>query len=163
MPYIKVLKEEFRLLTVMNECIGACHTLIYCGVDNMTYLNIPADQEEVHREDFIQWANKYICPNLRNNITQITGEELYSARCAVVRTYTVESRKTKTGSARMIGYFFGGEPPLAYDKEIAPNLILIRLETLRDAFYMAIDKFFMESYADKQKQKILEARLKKIA
>jgi hypothetical protein len=149
-------------VTYDNECYGACLILIYCGIDAMSYLDMPPSQEEVHANDFIQWAERYLSPNLKNQATQITGEELYSARCAVVHTYTVESRKTKSGSTRVIGYAVGGGQSIVWDAKVAPNLVLLRLEALRDAFFTAIDRFLTEGYADKQKQPILETRLRNL-
>ena len=77
----------------------------------------------------------------------------------MVHTYGVESLKTKSGSARAIGYTTGGGQSIEWDATVTPNLILLRLETLRDAFFKAIDRFLIEGYADKKKQPILEARL----
>ena len=90
-------------ITHDNECYGACLILIYCGIDAMSYLDMPPGQAEGHADNFIQWSERYLSPNLKNQATHITGEELYSARCAVVHTYSVESRKTKSGSVRIIG------------------------------------------------------------
>jgi hypothetical protein len=149
-------------VTFDNECYGSFLILVYCGIDSMAYLDMPPNQEEVHGKDFIQWADRYLSPSLSNNVTRITGEELYSARCAVVHTYTVESQKTKDGSARVIGYMFGGDRSIVWNSKVVPNMVLLRLETLRDAFFVAIDKFLMEAYADKQRQPVLEARLRKL-
>ncbi|MBA7685473.1 hypothetical protein ES703_93898 [subsurface metagenome] len=149
-------------VTYDNECYGACLILIYCGIDAMSYLDMPSSQAEVHADDFIQWAERYLSPYLKNQTTQITGDELYSARCSMVHTYTVESRKTKSGSARAIGYVISGGQPIVWDAKVAPGLVLLRLETLCDAFFTAIDRFLMEGYADKQRQPILETRLKNL-
>jgi len=148
-------------VTYDNECYGACLILIYCGIDAMSYLDMPSSQEEVHDNDFIQWAERYLSPSLKNQATQITGEELYSARCGVVHTYTVESLRTKGGSRR-IGYMVGGNCSIAYDPQIDSGTVMLRLETLLDAFFTAIDKFLTEGYADKQKQPILETRLRNL-
>ena len=145
-----------------NECYGSCLILIYCGIDAMSYLDMPPCQAEAASRDFIQWAERYLSPELSTQSTRITGEELYSARCAVVHTYTVESRKTKSGSARIIGYAIGGGQSIVWDQKVASDTLLLRLETLRDAFFTAIDRFLIESYADLQKQPILETRLKKL-
>ncbi len=148
-------------VTYGNECYGACLILIYCGIDAMSYLDMPPSQKEVHANDFIQWAERYLSPILKNEAAQITGEELYSARCGVVHTYTVESRRAKGGSRR-IGYMVGGNCSIAYDPQIDSGIVMLRLETLRDAFFTAIDKFLTEGYADKQKQPILETRLRNL-
>ena len=164
-PFINAIYQGIKRgiqITYDNECYGACLILIYCGIDTMSYLDMPTNQAEVHADDFIQWAERYLSPNLKNQATQITGEELYSARCAVVHTYTVESRKTKSGSARAIGYTIGGGQSVVWDAKVAPGLVLLRLETLRDAFFTAIDTFLIEGYADKLKQPILETRLRNL-
>ena len=155
------IKRDVQV-TYDNECYRACLILIYCGIDVMSSLDMPSSQAEVHADDFIQWAERYLSPYLKNQTTQITGEELYSARCALVHTYGVESRKTKSGSARAIWYTIGGGQSIVWDATVAPNLVSLRLETLRDAFLTAIDRFLIEGYADKQKQPILETRLRNL-
>ena len=149
-------------VTYDNECYGSFLILIYSGIDAMSYLSVPPQRDEVQSKDFIQWADKYMSPYLSNRITRVTGDELYSARCAVVHTYTIESRKTKSRNTRIIGYIFGGDQTMVWNSEVHPEMILLRLDTLRDAFFSAIDKFLIQSYADKQKQPILEARLRKL-
>ena len=149
-------------VTYDNECYGSFLILIYSGIDAMSYLSMPPQQDEVQSKDFIQWADKYMRPYLSNRITRVTGDELYSARCAVVHTYTTESRKTKSGNTRIIGYMFGGDKTIVWNSKVHPEMVLLRLDSLRDAFFSAIDKFLIQSYADKQKQPILEARLKKL-
>lgn len=145
-----------------NECYGACLILIYCGVDAMAYLDMPPNQAEVESKDFIQWAERYLSPILSNQTTSINGDELYSARCAMVHTYSIESRKTKSGKVRIIGYVVGGNQSMVWNPKVASNMVLVKIETLKDAFFTAIDRFLVKSYADKQKQPILEIRLKKL-
>jgi len=162
-PLINSVYQGIKLginVTYENECFGSCLVLIYCGIDAMSYLDMPASQIEAHADDFIRWAGQYLSPNLKNTSTQITGEDLYSARCAIVHTYTVESRKTKSGTIRMIGYMIDGVLPIASDTKVNPNLVLLRLDTLRDAFFTGIDRFLMASYSDKQKRPLLDERLR---
>ncbi len=149
-------------VTFDNECLGSCLILIYCGIDSMAYLSLPAGQEEVRREDFIRWVNQYLSPGLSNGRISVTGEDLYSARCAVVHTYTSESRTTKIGLAKIISYQYGGGLPVFFDPNVEPNMIIIRIEAFRDIFFGAIDKFLVESYAVRSRQPLLEARLKKL-
>ena len=80
----------------------------------------------------------------------------------MVHTYTVESRRTKGDGARRIGYMVGGNCSIAYDPKIDRGTVMLRLETLRDAFFTAIDRFLMASYADAQKKPILETRLRNL-
>jgi hypothetical protein len=53
-----------------------------------------------------------------------------------------------------------GNCSIAYDPKIDRGTVMLQLETLRDAFFTAIDRFLMESYADAQKKSILETRLR---
>jgi len=164
-PFINAIYQGIRKgiqVTYDNECYGACLILIYCGVDAMSYLDMPLNQKEVHSKDFIQWAEHYLGPNLSNKTTRITGDEIYSARCAMVHTYSVESKRTNSGSVRIIGYVVGGNQSIMWNPKVASNMVLLRIETLKDAFFAAIDRFLVKSYADKQKQTILEIRLKKL-
>lgn len=164
-PLINAIYKNIKRgiqVTYDNKCFPSCLVLIYCGIDAMSYLDMPPKQTDVKPYDFIQWAERYLSPNLRNKATQITGEELYSARCALIHTYGVESLKTKCGSARAILYNFGGAQSIAFDATVAPACVVLELETLRGAFFRAIDKYLMEAYADKQKQPILETRLRKL-
>jgi hypothetical protein len=160
-PLVNAVYQGIQV-TYDNECYGSCLILIYCGVDTMSYLDMPPSQAEVHAKDFIRWADRYLSPNLRNRATQITGEELYSARCAVVHTYTVESKRTKIGSTRTIAYMIGGAQSVVWNSKVDPKLVLLRLEILQNAFFTAIDKFLTEGYAAKHKRPILEARLNKL-
>lgn len=144
-------------VTYDNECLGSCLILIYCGMDSMTYLSLPANKNEADGQDFIAWAERYMTVNLTLGMSKVIGEELYSARCALVHTYTMESRKTRSGT-RVIGYQYGGGSLIASDSAT----ILLRIDYLRDAFYLGVNKFLMEAYADKIKQPILETRLRKL-
>ncbi len=74
----------------------------------------------------------------------------------------MESGRTKGGGSRRIGYMVGGNCSIAYDPQIDSGTVMLRLETLRDAFSTAMDKFLTEGYADKQKQPILETRLRNL-
>ncbi len=164
-PFINAIYQGIKRgiqVAYGNECYGACLILIYCGVDAMAYLDIPPNQAEVESKDFIQWAERYLSPKLGNQTTRITGDELYSARCAVVHTYSVYPRKTKSRKVRIIGYVVGGNQSIVWSPKVNEDMVLLKLETLRDAFFTALDKFLVESYADKQKQPILKNRLEKL-
>lgn len=144
-------------VTYDNQCVGSCVILIYCGMDAMTFLSMPANQSDARGQDFVVWAAQYVIPHLKYGTNEITGEELYSARCAMVHTYTMESAKTRQG-VRVMGYQFDGGLPIVSDS----SAILIRVDYLREAFYSGINKFLMEEFADSGKRPILETRLRKL-
>jgi len=149
-------------VTYDQGCYGSCLILIYCGIDAMTYLSLPPERDEVCGADFVKWAGKYLSPHLSSKNTVITGEELYSARCAVVHTYTVESKTTKLAKVRKIGYGVERNVSPIVSSGTVPDLVMLRLDVLRDAFFKAIDRFLVEAYADNTNQATLEKRMNKL-
>lgn len=141
-----------------NECYASALILIYSGIDAMANLGRPKNQKEVEPEDFIRWANTYIKIDAQE---QITGEEFYSARCAVLHTYGVESRKTRSGTARKLLYMVGGHPPVPvlYQPNVDKDSLLLDISALADAFFRGLDQFLIDAFADTQKRQILEERL----
>jgi len=43
-------------VAVDNECLDSAVILILSGIDSMAYLNMPADHEDVTKNDFATWA-----------------------------------------------------------------------------------------------------------
>ena len=146
-------------VTLDNKCYGSAVILIYAGIDALVHLGIPKAQMEATDRDFISWVEKYIKIGSKN---QITGEELYSARCAVLHAYGVESRRTRKGTARMIAYMDKGSPPIRYSPKIHANLVLLSIEALAKAFYEGIDRFLIDIFADSKMRPVIEARLPKL-
>ncbi len=142
-----------------NECYGSALILIFAGIDAMANLGRPESQKEVQPADFIRWVDTYIKIDSEE---QITGEEFYSARCAVLHTYGVESRRTTSGTARKLGYMVGGYPPIRYDPKVAKDFLLLDILALADAFFKGLDQFLIDVFANTQKGQIIEARLQKL-
>ncbi len=147
-------------ISLDNKCYGSALILIYAGIDAMANLGRPIDKTEVTPEDFITWVNKYI---FFKTSEKITGEELYSARCAVLHTYGLESRMTRKGAARMIAYMWDkSQSPILYNKEINKNLLLLDIKTLAHEFFNGINNFLIDSFADPTMKSVVENRLEKI-
>jgi len=69
------IKEVIRV-TLENRCLGATLILVLSGIDAMAYLQMPTDQVDVTRRDFVRWAERYIefpCAE------QLTRLDLYGA------------------------------------------------------------------------------------
>ena len=79
---------------LQSECFGSAVILTYSGIDTMAFLSMPEKQTDVRRDDFVSWCDKYI--RFSGN-DQLTGLELYSARCAMLHSYGVESKLTRGG------------------------------------------------------------------
>jgi hypothetical protein len=146
-------------VTVANGCYGAAVILIYSGMDSMAYLAMPKDQTDVTRKDFIDWADRYIRFPCKD---QLTGADLYGARCAMVHTYSVYSQMSREGKARLIGYMDKSVPEVRYNQTVKKELVLVSVPALAEAFFKGIDSFLVDAFSDKARAPIIEARMKNL-
>ena len=142
-----------------NECYGSAVILIYSGIDTMAYLSMPDGREDVKGPDFIKWADGYISFPCKE---QVTGLELYGARCGMVHTYSIASRLSRQGKCRQIGYVDQSVPEVSYNPAISTDLVIVSISALAEAFFAGVDKFLVNSFADKDKAKTIEKRLQKL-
>jgi len=141
-----------------NECFGSAAILILSAIDTMAYLSMPKDQQDVTSKDFIKWADTYIrFPGPE----QLTGAELYGARCAMLHSYGVSSRMSREGKCRMIGYLDQSMPPIRYNPKVSKELVLVSLPALRDALFRGIDRFLIDTYKNpkSERAKLADERL----
>jgi len=122
----------------------------------LAHLDRPQDKAEGSAEDFIQWAGRYLLPHLPEGIP---AQEIYSTRCAILHSLGVESRWTRVGRVRKVGFTVGGGPPIAYNPKIDPTMVIINLELLVEAFFAGVDKYIVEAFADSKRRPIVEKRL----
>ncbi|TAJ29282.1 MAG: hypothetical protein EPO64_04045, partial [Nitrospirae bacterium] len=144
-------------VTLESNCLSSCVILIFAGIDSMAYLDMPASQSEVTREDFIRWAEKYIkfpCEE------QLSGVDLYGARCAMLHQYGVESRMSSEGKCRIVGYMDKSVPEVRCNSSISKSHVFVSVPALKNAFFIGIDNFLINAFSDKTKAKTVEARLK---
>jgi hypothetical protein len=149
------IKRSIRVL-IENQCYGAAAILIYSGIDTMAYLRLPINEHEVKRRHFIAWAEQYIKFPGRQ---QITGLELYGARCGMLHTYSPYSNVTRNSQGRAIGYLDQFKLPVAYNPNVDPDLVLVTIEDLAEQFFNGVDKYLVETFSDSKKAKLAEARL----
>ena len=142
-----------------SECFGSVVILTYSGIDTMAYLAMPVCQTDVTREDFVQWCDKYI---RFPGSDQVTGLELYSARCGMLHTYGVESRLTRSGTCRKLGYMDRSVPEIRYSPQIDQNLALVSIEALAKAFFNGIDRFLVDLFSDSTRITHVEQRLRQL-
>ena len=144
---------------LQNECWGSAVILIYSGIDAMAFLALPKDKVEVVETDFVGWCEKYI---RFPGDEQISGMELYSARCGMVHTFGVESRKTRQNKCRLLGYTDRCDPAILYSREQRPDFALVSMEALANAFSAGVDKFLVDLFADSTQSAVAERRLNKL-
>lgn len=96
---IKAIKFNIKSNAIIPSLV-----LIYTQIDNISWLNRPGDSDRVKSEHFIDWVNSYV---LTNCSLECSAEDLYSARCAILHTGTVDSDMIAKGQARPINYAIG--------------------------------------------------------
>jgi hypothetical protein len=161
-PIINVVHGGIRKginATVENGCLGSAVILILSAIDAMAYLCMPESQQDVTGRDFIGWAKKYICFPGRE---QLTGEDLYGARCAMLHSYGVRSRMSREGKCRVIGYMDESIPPIRYNPEVSKEVVLVSVAALRDALLEGIDRFLVDIYKNphSKEAKLADERFK---
>ena len=162
-PLLKAIYSAIKPgidVTFDADLFGSSLILIYSGIDAMAWLNMPSLQENVNRQDFINWVEAYF-PN--EFTSRISGIELYSARCAVVHSYGVESTLTRSDpNVRSILYQVGGLPSVKYAPSVDPAYVMVELGYVRDCFYEAIDAFLVKAFADEARAAVIERRAPKL-
>jgi hypothetical protein len=154
----KGIKEDIRVLLSVKRYRGVL-ILVYSGIDTMAFIGMPEGQVEVKSQDFIEWADKYIrfpCTE------QVTGEELYGARCGILHTYTPHSRLSRAGKCRILGYMDKGVPEVRYNPQKSTELVMVSVPAIVDAFFSGIDKFLIDLYTEKQKARVADERFKQL-
>jgi hypothetical protein len=161
-PIVNAINNGIRRdidIAVENECFRSALILIYSGIDAMAHLSRPKSREYNTPQDFKDWVKRYFHIE---GTTSITPDEWWAARNGIVHTYTPFSKKHKQNGVRVLGYMVGAHPHIAYNARIDPNLVLVDILGMRDAFFAGIDKFLIDSFADPNKQQLMEKRINEL-
>lgn len=78
--------------------------IIYSTMDTCGLLDAPASQTEATGDSFKDWVKKYV---LTDPILEFNEVDLWGARCAVLHTFTSQSRLSNAGKARQLQYYTG--------------------------------------------------------
>jgi len=158
---------DFQLKQPIAMCIKgkyyrAALVLIYSGIDAMGNLIRNPEKRENDREDFMEWVKKYLHIQGEHQ-TQITSEEWWSTRCALIHTQTPISRDVSNGKCRIIGFMNGLEnPTIRYDEKIDATLVIVSVLALADAFLIGIDKTINVLQNNTSLASIAEERLRNL-
>jgi hypothetical protein len=142
-----------------NQCLDAAVKLIYSGIDTMAFLGMPVKQQDVIGQDFINWVDQYIQFPCKE---QVTGGDLYGARCGMLHTHSVYSRLSREGKCRLVGYMDKSVPEVRYRPEINKDLVMVSIPALAEAFFTGVDKYLIDIFSNTDKAKIAEQRLKEL-
>lgn len=142
-----------------RKCYGSVVILVYAGMEAMAYLNMPASQQDVTRRDFIAWAEKYIrfpCAE------QLTGLDLYGARCSMLHSYSVVSELSRKKKCRMVGYMNRSVPEVFSNPRVSKDLVMVSVEGLAEAFFKGVDRFIIDLFGDPTRAPLARKRLRKL-
>jgi hypothetical protein len=157
-PIVNVIQNGIRRdidVLIENRCTRGAIILILAGIDAMAYLGMPADRTTVERKDFIAWVERWLrFPGAE----QLTGADVYGARCAMLHNYGIVTRMVRRRECRMLGYMNKSKPEIRSDPE-HPEMILVSIEGLRDAFFKGIDEFLVYTFAGTKRKAAAQERL----
>lgn len=147
-PIINVIHNSIRKginVTLENECEAAAIILMLSAIDAMAYLAMPEGQQDVRPEDFISWADQYIrFPGKE----QLTGTDLYGARCAMLHSFGAQSRMSRNGQCRVVIWMDKAVPPIIFRPEVQPGYVMVSIVALKDALFQGMDRFLINLYND---------------
>lgn len=146
-------------VAIDNRCFGSAVILIFSGIDAMAFLGMSNGQEDVTKADFISWANRYVKFPCKE---QLSGADMYGARCGMLHNYSAYSRMTRNRECRVVGYMDKSVPEVRYKPEVSKNLVLVSVPALAEAFSKGVDQFLAELFADGKRAQLGEERLKKL-
>src|SRR5687768_16366050 len=127
--------------TLEKNCLGSAVILFLSAIDAMAYLEVPPDQNGVNRSDFVRWVERYIKFPCKE---QLSGLELYGARCAMLHNYGTASDLSRKGRCRQVGYMDKSVPEVRYDRNVSREVVLVSVPALADAFFSGVDKFLVD-------------------
>ena len=152
------IKEGIRTCLSAN-CWGSTAILIYSGIDAMAYVAMPSGQVDVGRKDFVSWVDRYVHFPCKE---QITGLDLYGARCGMVHNHSTFSRLTREGKCRTVGYVDQSRPAVIYRPEVSTSLVMVSIRDLAEAFFSGVDRFLVDVFSQPDRAAIAEERFQKL-
>ena len=161
-PIVNVVYEGIKRgirVALDNQCYGSAVILILSGMDTMAYLGMLQSQQDVRREDFVNWAKRYMqfpCAE------QLSGDDLYGARCGILHSYSSVSRRSRQGRCRQIGYMDQSVPEVRYAPHVSRELVLVSLPALAEAFLGGLDRFLVDLFSDTKRAPVAERRFKRL-
>lgn len=145
----------------IDACLAAeCHrsalVLIYSAIDTMAYLSMGPGRQKVEKNDFIQWSERYL--DIAGE-TVVTGLEWYSARCAILHNFGIESDLTRSKQSRKLGHADRCSPPIRFQQTVSSELVMVSIEALYDALRDGMNRFIIDMLANNGSRQLLEERL----
>jgi hypothetical protein len=152
------IKEPIRLLLDSNYFTAAL-ILMYSAIDTMAHLSCPPGKTKERKKNFIAWCEKYIQLPGQD---QLTGLELFGARCGLLHTHSATSDLSIKGQVREMSYADKLTPPIKYVPSVAPDQVIVSATALIEAFLSGIDRYLIDIYKDPEMGKLADQRFQNI-
>lgn len=146
-------------IVLERKCYGSAVILVYAGMDAMAYLHMPPGQQDVTRKDFIAWTEKYISFPCAE---QLTGLDLYGARCSMLHSYSVVSELSRKGKCRMVGYMDRSVPEVLYNPRVSKDVVVVSVAGLAEAFFKGVDRCIIDLFGDPTRATLARKRLRNL-
>lgn len=145
---------------------GQMLVLLYSFIDSAGLLDAPSTQIKATGESFKNWVKKYMLGDPRVNFNEV---DLWSARCAVLHTFTSQSDISNSGQARELQYYSGPkDSPQAQAFVVAAasidggKHIPVHIEDTYLVFLEALKKFPLDLSTNCDSNPAYEQRLRKV-
>jgi hypothetical protein len=161
-PIINAINDGIRRsinVVMENKCYSAAVILIFAGIDAMSNIDRPENQDYNTASDFKNWVEKYF--HVFGQI-KITPDEWWAARNAIMHTYGAYSMYHARPGIRVLGWMVGSDPHIRFDGTKAANVAFVDIPAMRDAFFKGIEQFLIEGFADPSRKALFEKRLNEL-
>ncbi len=136
---VQFLVGELKKVYDSKSMVGAI-IMTYVLIDSMARAGLPAGRNDVKRDDFVAWVDKYMKTATPAEY-QYAGIDVYNARCGMLHTFTAQIHKP----ARHFGYHDGS--PHRYRPDIDARLVMISVPLFIDDFWVAVARFLADKHS----------------
>jgi hypothetical protein len=140
---IDSLEDAFK-----KERDFAALILLYAEMDFISSLSRPVSQPDTNEGVFEDWVARYMLPD--SNL-KCKAVDIYAARCGVLHTLSVASKKSRSGIAKTLGYAYKRDEvnklqSIADSK--GQGVVVVSMPDYREAFYKGICRFLEQMKID---------------
>lgn len=140
-PLQDILAEISRAYD--GGAVLAALSMIFVGIDTMSWLSLPKGKLSHTRRDFIAWVDKYLKADPTERY-QYTGRDVYAARCAFLHSYgSTANMHRAPNPPRRFGYVNSGRH--LYDPAVSTDLAIISIAMLSRDFKNAVLSFLEDA------------------
>ena len=161
-PILNAINDGIRRsinVVIENQCFGATIILIFAAIDAMSHINRPPGEKYNDSDDFKIWVGKYFHVFGQ---TKVTRDEWWAARNAILHTYGAYSKLHEQPGIRQIGWITNSKAHILYEPSVAPQLVMVDILAMRDAFFKGMDSFLIEVFADPTRKELMEQRINEL-